>query len=125
MSEINRFKNALISGRFCREDSNVAPSQNSSHRGAAGERGGGQDDAGVGGGILNYLFYAHVLAMPTLASGSLDRTVRVWETESGRLAGGHTRRSVRALASLPGELVTSESGDRTVVVWHVANAVGQ
>ena len=31
VSEKHRFKNAVISGRFCREDSNLAPSKNSSH----------------------------------------------------------------------------------------------
>ena len=32
VSEKYRFKNVVISGRFCREDSNVGPSKNSSHR---------------------------------------------------------------------------------------------
>ena len=32
MLEKYRFKNVVISGRFCREDSNLGPSKNSSHR---------------------------------------------------------------------------------------------
>ena len=32
VSEKHRFKNVVISGRFCREDSNLGPSKNSSHR---------------------------------------------------------------------------------------------
>ena len=35
MSEKYRFKNVVISGRFCREDSNLGPSKNSSHLTAA------------------------------------------------------------------------------------------
>ena len=31
VSEKYRFKNVAISGRFCREDSNLGPSKNSSH----------------------------------------------------------------------------------------------
>ena len=31
VAEKYRFKNAVISGRFCREDSNLGPSKNSSH----------------------------------------------------------------------------------------------
>ena len=31
VSEMNRVKNVAISGRFCREDSNLGPSKTSSH----------------------------------------------------------------------------------------------
>ena len=56
-----------------------------------------------------------------LASGSDDKTVRVWEVESGRLVrtlAGHTD-YVFALAGLPGGLVASGSGENTVRVWEV------
>ena len=62
-----------------------------------------------------------------VASGSSDRTVRVWEVESGRLVrtlAGHTG-GVSALAGLPGGLVASVSHVNTVAVWRVADAVGQ
>ena len=62
-----------------------------------------------------------------LTSGSFDKTVRVWDVESGRLVrtlAGHTD-YVFALAGLPGGLVASASDDRTVAVWRVADAVGQ
>ena len=61
------------------------------------------------------------------ASGE-DRTVCVWEVNgSGRLArtlAGHTG-AVCAVVSLPGGLLASGSKDTTVVVWRVADAVGQ
>ena len=62
-----------------------------------------------------------------VASGSVDKTVRVWEVESGRLVrtlAGHTD-SVTALASLPGGLLASGSEDSMVVVWRIADAVVQ
>ena len=58
--------------------------------------------------------------------GSKDSTVRLWEVESGRLVrtlAGHTG-SVCTLAGLPGGLVASGPGDRTVAVWRVVDANG-
>ncbi|ABQ92370.1 NB-ARC domain-containing protein [Roseiflexus sp. RS-1] len=56
----------------------------------------------------------------TIVSGSHDRTVKVWEAESGRLLRsleGHTG-SVRAVAVSPdGRTIVSGSHDRTVKVW--------
>jgi WD40 repeat protein len=56
----------------------------------------------------------------TIVSGSADRTVKVWEAESGRLLRsleGHTD-SVRAVAVSPdGRTIVSGSWDNTVKVW--------
>ena len=57
-----------------------------------------------------------------IVSGSDDRTVKVWELESGRLLRsleGHTGR-VRAVAVSPdGRFIVSGSDDRTVKVWEL------
>ncbi|MFN3741871.1 MAG: WD40 repeat domain-containing protein, partial [Anaerolineales bacterium] len=58
----------------------------------------------------------------TLVSGSSDRTVKVWEVETGRLLRsleGHPG-SVRAVAlSADGRTLVSGSSDRTVRAWDV------
>jgi hypothetical protein len=57
-----------------------------------------------------------------IVSGSDDRTVKVWELESGRLLRsleGHTD-GVRAVAVSPdGRFIVSGSSDRTVKVWEL------
>jgi WD40 repeat protein len=57
-----------------------------------------------------------------IVSGSDDRTVKVWELESGRLLRsleGHTD-WVRAVAVSPdGRFIVSGSVDRTVKVWEL------
>jgi WD40 repeat protein len=57
-----------------------------------------------------------------IVSGSDDRTVKVWELESGRLLRsleGHTG-GVNAVAVSPdGRFIVSGSSDRTVKVWEL------
>jgi hypothetical protein len=57
-----------------------------------------------------------------VASGSKDRTVRVWEVSSGRCAWvgeGHTNWVRSVVFSPDGRWVASGSGDGTVRVWEV------
>jgi WD40 repeat protein len=58
----------------------------------------------------------------TLASGGLDRAVRLWDLASGRVVAvgnGHTAR-ISALAFAPdGQRLASASYDRTVRVWRI------
>ena len=67
-----------------------------------------------------------VLPGGLLASGSGDKTMRLWEVGGGRLVPtltGHTG-VVMALAGLPGVLLASGSEDETVVVWRGTDCVG-
>ena len=92
--------------------------------------GGGERPAGAGAGRAHRHTVKALASLPggLVASGSEDETVRVWEVGSGRLVralAGHTG-SIHALAVLPGGLVASAgSYDGAVVVWRVADAVGQ
>src|SRR5262249_54801074 len=56
----------------------------------------------------------------TLASGSLDNTIRLWRTDSGKLLRvlkGHSH-PIRALAFHPdGKTLASGSEDKTVCIW--------
>jgi len=60
----------------------------------------------------------------TIVSGSDDRTVKVWEAESGRLLRsleGH-KLSVNAVAVSPdGRTIVSGSDDRTIRAWDLAS----
>jgi WD40 repeat protein len=60
----------------------------------------------------------------TIVSGSLDRTVKVWDAHDGRLLRsleGHTD-SVNAVAVSPdGRFIVSGSDDKTVKVWDAAS----
>src|SRR3954454_283762 len=57
-----------------------------------------------------------------LASGSGDRTVRLWEAGTGRPHGPPLTRHTRDVTTVPfspdGTLLASGSGDRTVRLWH-------
>ncbi len=59
----------------------------------------------------------------TLASGSVDNTVKLWDVASGRLLRtleGHTG-SVQAIAFSPdGTLLASKSSDQTIRLWSCA-----
>ncbi|CAE8693476.1 unnamed protein product, partial [Polarella glacialis] len=58
-----------------------------------------------------------------LASGSMDRTVRIWRISSGaciQMLVGHED-SVQSLASLPEDRIASGSLDRTVRVWCITS----
>ncbi len=66
--------------------------------------------------------YGRSAAAPLLASGSDDKTVRLWRAADGRLLRtleGHTA-WVRSVAFSPdGRLLSSGSGDGTVRLWGV------
>jgi len=57
----------------------------------------------------------------TLASGGVDRLVRIWDIETGRLLRslhGHTRDIRAALFSLDGQTLITGSEDRTIRLWN-------
>ncbi|HKW86318.1 MAG TPA: WD40 repeat domain-containing protein [Nitrospiraceae bacterium] len=57
----------------------------------------------------------------TLASGGVDRLVRIWDIETGRLLRslrGHTRDIRAALFSLDGQALITGSEDRTIRLWN-------
>jgi WD40 repeat protein len=59
----------------------------------------------------------------TLASGSLDTTVRLWDPVTGREVAtlrGHTSRIIRLAFSPDGKTLASGSWDKTVRLWHAA-----
>ncbi|KAG8779179.1 hypothetical protein FRC12_024593 [Ceratobasidium sp. 428] len=57
----------------------------------------------------------------TLASGSVDETLRLWDAETGDLVAGplegHTRGIMSMVFSVNGQLVVSGSSDGTVRIW--------
>jgi WD40 repeat protein len=60
-----------------------------------------------------------VLPDYTLASGSYDKTIKIWDTTSGKelkTLNGHTG-SVNSLAVLPDNTLASGSDDRTIKIW--------
>jgi WD40 repeat protein len=59
----------------------------------------------------------------TLASGSLDKTVKLWDVRSGRQRGtlaGHTDQVNGVAFAADGKLLASASRDRTLRLWDVA-----
>jgi WD40 repeat protein len=55
-----------------------------------------------------------------LASGSSDRTVRIWDSVSGRpllILAGHAGEVQSVAFSPDGQRVASGSGDHTVKIW--------
>ena len=58
-----------------------------------------------------------------IASGSMDNTVRIWNTETGALAytlDGHTLSVFSLAVSSDGYVLFSGSADNTVRTWNVA-----
>lgn len=57
-----------------------------------------------------------------LASGSNDKTIKVWEMNAGKLIKtliGHNGSAIAVAISPNGELLASGSGDNTIKVWHL------
>jgi len=55
-----------------------------------------------------------------LASGSIDKTIKIWETESGRevrTLSGHTNYVYCVAWSPSGKKIASASYDKTIKVW--------
>ena len=62
-----------------------------------------------------------VLSTNQVVSASTDKTIRVWDPNTGeclRKLTGHTA-DVRALVRLPGDKIASASYDKSVRIWDV------
>ena len=60
----------------------------------------------------------------TLASGSLDHTIKLWDSASGRLLRtltGHTHWVNSVAFSPDGRTLASGSGDKTIKLWNLSN----
>ena len=58
-----------------------------------------------------------------LASGSYDRSIKIWNAENGQLIrtlNGHTD-SVRSVAFGQGNILASGSVDRSIKIWNAEN----
>ena len=58
----------------------------------------------------------------TLASGSYDRTSRLWQIDTGNLLGnfvGHTKPVWTVAFSPDGQTLASGSGDETIKLWSI------
>ena len=64
----------------------------------------------------------------TLASGSDDNTVRLWDINSGQLKAtleGHTRPVYSVAFSPDGSALASGSGDKTIRLWNAGSGESQ
>lgn len=60
----------------------------------------------------------------TLASGSLDKTVRIWDIKSGEclhVLKGHSDAVHYVCYSPDGKTLSSSSADKTVILWDINN----
>ena len=74
-------------------------------------------------GHTNEVLSLAVLRDGTLASGSSDKTIRIWNVTSGltiKTLTGHTN-SVSSLAVLQDGTLASGSADNTIRIWNVTN----
>jgi WD40 repeat protein len=63
-----------------------------------------------------------------LASGSYDKTIKLWDVASGRevrTLSGHTSRVLEVAFSPDGRLLASGSGDETIKLWDISGLVGR
>ena len=64
----------------------------------------------------------------TVASGSLDRTIKIWDLKTGRLLqtlDGHSDWVISVAFSPDAKTLVSASKDETIRLWNVAQTLAQ
>ncbi len=79
-----------------------------------------------------YTGYVHSVAFSSdgglLASGSADRTIKLWEVATGRevrTLTGHTDTVLSVAFSPDGRLLASGSYDKTIKLWDISDLLGR